>query len=133
MKRTPEWEEYSARLATNSPLTFELIDGDDSSQFCCLRGLRCSVLTVFRDFYFGVSVVVYGQFCTTFDCCNVPLNKGLGPQKNWVTALSELQHHHFCLRVPFSIWFVMESPIPLFLVSGAEKQPASFTKLACVL
>ena len=42
--------------------------------------------------------------------------------ENWVTALSELQHHHFCLRVPFSIWFVMEGPItPFPRLWGREK------------
>ena len=59
--------------------------------------------------------MVYLQFSTTFafQCSSGQRTCAAG---DWTTALSELQHHHFCSRVPFS--FAL-APKFLLIIDGA--------------
>ena len=51
--------------------------------------------------------------------------------ENWVSALSEFEHHQFSDSVPFSLWFAFMSRIPLRFWSRSEEWPTSCWKSFC--
>ena len=96
----------------------------------------CSVNTelIYRNNSFNrfqIGCIVYRQFSMSFAFESTSGQWARSPE-NWVSAFCEFQHYPFRHMVPFSLWIVFVSRIPLLFRTRTTKWPLSCSKSFCI-